>query len=302
MRIFTSQESTEVKSLTVTVSKSGALKPVVNIEAVELEGATVKNPTGYNAKFCYSNLIAPGAIVEVIRSGAVIPKIISVLKPAKIEDVKKAFEFCPACGWETKWNETKTDKVCTYHKCPGVKFAKLKYFCEQMEYEDIGEETIKSVFDAGVQTVKQLLEIDIDDLLKINGVGVDTANKIIDKNRSLYDNENSLAKLLSASDLFVGIGEKKSELLLSVLADCVIEAWLNGTDEWLKGGCPVKWDDVDNGLLNKKGDRSFNNKQFHVKKVYICNMAKGNWPSVLFRRYKTNRYTVFCIKHLFFWN
>ena len=48
---FTDAEITTVQSVNCKVSKSGYLKPTVAVDAVELEGATINNPTGYNAKF-----------------------------------------------------------------------------------------------------------------------------------------------------------------------------------------------------------------------------------------------------------
>lgn len=52
---FTSAEVTTVKYIDCKVSKNGYLRPTVAIEEVELEGATIENPTGYNARFCFDN-------------------------------------------------------------------------------------------------------------------------------------------------------------------------------------------------------------------------------------------------------
>ena len=51
------------------------------VDAVELEGATIDNPTGYNAKFCFDKGIGVGAEIRIIRSGMVIPKIQDVIYP-----------------------------------------------------------------------------------------------------------------------------------------------------------------------------------------------------------------------------
>ena len=57
--------------------QSGALKPVVNIEAVDTGDCTMENPTGYHAKYIFENSIGKGATISVTRSGGVIPKILS---------------------------------------------------------------------------------------------------------------------------------------------------------------------------------------------------------------------------------
>ena len=46
---FTESFETTVKGIVWKVSKSGALKPVVNIEMVDTGDCNMENPTGYNA-------------------------------------------------------------------------------------------------------------------------------------------------------------------------------------------------------------------------------------------------------------
>lgn len=224
---FTLAEDTTVKYIECKVSKNGYLRPTVAIEEVELEGATIENPTGYNARFCFDNGIGAGAKIRVVRSGAVIPKIIGVNKPVIKEITEIAFSNCPSCFNQTVWNETKTDRMCPDPNCPGRLLAKLVYFCEKMEYDDIGEETLKAIFNAGIETPGQLLKVDLSDLQKIDGIGYDTASKIIEKNRSIFDDGVSLPKLMEVSDCFEGIGEKKATLLLSNIDNETLRLWTN---------------------------------------------------------------------------
>lgn len=65
------------------VSKTGYLKPRVEIEPVELVGVTVTFATGFNAKFIYENKVGPGAKVRITRSGDVIPYITDVIEPMR---------------------------------------------------------------------------------------------------------------------------------------------------------------------------------------------------------------------------
>lgn len=61
-------------------SRTGRIVPVVNFkEAVDLCGAKIIRATGYNAKFIVDNKISTGSIIEVERSGDVIPRIIKVI-------------------------------------------------------------------------------------------------------------------------------------------------------------------------------------------------------------------------------
>ena len=65
-------------------SKDGYLKPTVRIEPISLGGVTIEYATGFNGAFIADNKIGVGAVVEIIRSGDVIPYIKSVTLPAEV--------------------------------------------------------------------------------------------------------------------------------------------------------------------------------------------------------------------------
>lgn len=87
-------KQTTVADVKWQMSRLNTLVPVVEIPPIELSGATVTFVTGYHASYIEENGIGPGAIIEVTRSGEVIPKIISVIKPAPV----KLPVTCPVCG------------------------------------------------------------------------------------------------------------------------------------------------------------------------------------------------------------
>ena len=73
------------------ISKHGYWKPRVRVEAVELVGVTVQHASGFNAKFIVDNKIGPGSILEITRSGDVIPFIVRVIEPAEAQLPKSEF-------------------------------------------------------------------------------------------------------------------------------------------------------------------------------------------------------------------
>ena len=64
-------------------SKSGYLKPRVRIEPVNIGGVKIEYATGFNGNFIEENKIGVGAIIQIVRSGDVIPHIKSVTTPAE---------------------------------------------------------------------------------------------------------------------------------------------------------------------------------------------------------------------------
>jgi DNA ligase (NAD+) len=71
-----------VTSVVWSVSRWGLFKPVVHIEPIQISGIIVKKCNGMNAKFILEKKIGPGAQVVCVRSGDVIPNIVSVVKPS----------------------------------------------------------------------------------------------------------------------------------------------------------------------------------------------------------------------------
>ena len=78
------------------------MKPRVRIEPVNIGGVTIEYATGFNGNFVETNKIGIGAVVQLIRSGDVIPHIKGVTTPAekaKMPDV------------EYSWTETHVDII-----------------------------------------------------------------------------------------------------------------------------------------------------------------------------------------------
>lgn len=217
---FTETFDTKVKSVTWKQSKSGAFKPVVNIEAVDTGDCTMENPTGYNAKYLYENRIGKGAEIVVTRSGGVIPKILETLTPCNDAEFDKMWEelcVCPDCGAPTTWNDTKVELMCSNPNCKGKRLAKIIFFFTTLGAENMGEETITKLFNAGYNTVGKILDITFDELLDIEGFGEGIANQIMNA-ISLIQEGIEVTYLMHASDCFAGIGQVKAKKILEAMS------------------------------------------------------------------------------------
>lgn len=227
---FTDVFESTVKGIDWKISKAGALKPVVNIDAVDTGDCTMENPTGYNAKYVFENSIGPGARITVTRSGGVIPKIISVMEEATSKTMMEQRDnllYCPDCGRPTKWNDTNVELICTNPDCPGIRLAKIVHFYTTLEAEQMGEETIAKMFKAGYNTLRRVLDITFDELMLIDGFGESIANVILTANKKIRDGVDVI-KLMHASDCFVGIGQVKAKSIISSLSENDRFAFING--------------------------------------------------------------------------
>lgn len=227
---FTDVFETIVKGVEWKISKAGALKPVVNIDAVDTGDCTMENPTGYNAKYIFENAIGPGARIAVTRSGGVIPKILNVMDEATTETMMQQRDnllYCPDCGQPTKWNDTKVELICTNPECPGIRLAKIVHFYTTLEAEQMGEETIAKMFKAGYDTLQRILDITFDELMLIDGFGESIANVILAANKKIRDGID-IIKLMHASDCFLGIGQVKAKSIVSSLSENDRSAFTHG--------------------------------------------------------------------------
>ena len=227
---FTDAFDTRVNGITWKVSKSGALKPVVSIDTVDTGDCQMDSPTGYNAKWIKDMKIAKGARVIVTRSGGVIPKILETIKPASdIEQMTlwNELDTCPHCGAPTAWSGTGVELCCTNPMCPGIRLAKIVFFYLTCGAENIGEETLSKIYNAGYNSLKSMLDITFDELLEIEGFGEGTANVILDNNKMIKAGI-TLPMLMHASDQFPGIGQVKARQILDGLDGKVEDALYNG--------------------------------------------------------------------------
>jgi NAD-dependent DNA ligase len=72
----------EVEEILWEVSRHGKIIPRIKIKPLKIEGITIQKATAFNAKYVVENKLGPGAVVNIIRSGDVIPYIESVVEEA----------------------------------------------------------------------------------------------------------------------------------------------------------------------------------------------------------------------------
>lgn len=227
---FTPIFTTTVQEVNWKVSKSGALKPVVKIDTVNTGDCEMENPTGYNAKYIYENKIGKGAEISVTRSGGVIPKILDVISPCPDQEFESMWQelcTCPDCGHPTVWNESKVELVCENPNCRGRQLSSIVFFYITCGAENIGEETLARIYDAGFSTLDDMLDISFEELLSVEGFGDSIANNFLEQNRKIRAGVE-VTRLMHASNCFNGIGQTKAKVLLNNLSEEVRICFIEG--------------------------------------------------------------------------
>jgi NAD-dependent DNA ligase len=201
---FEQKAESEVIGISWNISKQGLLKPIIHINPIRLDGVTVSNVTGNNARFIKDMGIGVGAKVIVKRSGMVIPKIVDVVQT--VDFIEPTIE-----GIDVIWNEAGIELI-TLTETEDQKLKKIVAFFEILEADNVGEGVVTQLWDAGYKTIKDVLNITVDQLESIDRFGKRKAKIVFDSIKKSITGVQ-LSKIQHASGVFPGLGSKKLALL-----------------------------------------------------------------------------------------
>jgi len=201
---FEQSAETDIIGISWNISKQGLLKPILHINPVKLDGVTVSNVTGNNARFVKDLGLGVGAKVVVKRSGMVIPIIADVITP--VEFVQPTIE-----GVEVDWNENGIELI-TLTETDEQRLKKIVAFFEILEADNVSEGVITQLWDAGYKNIKDILNLKISDLEKIDRFGKRKAQIVYNSIQKSVTGVQ-LSKLQHATGIFKGLGSKKLVLL-----------------------------------------------------------------------------------------
>jgi NAD-dependent DNA ligase/DNA polymerase/3'-5' exonuclease PolX len=207
-KMVLSDQIAEVKVVDViwNPSKDGYLKPRVQIEPIQLGGVKIEFATGFNGAFIEQNKIGIGALIQIIRSGDVIPHIRSVTTPA--EEAKM-----PSVPY--KWNDTHVDVMLEdAGSDTTVREKNITGFFRGISVDGLSSGNIARIIAAGFDTVPKVIRMTKADFLKVDGFKDKLANKIYEGIKNKLS-EASIITLMSASNIFGrGFSDKRVELIL----------------------------------------------------------------------------------------
>ena len=172
------KEKAQVKVLSITaqVGRTGKITPVAELEPTQLSGATIYRATGHHYGLVKDQGLGAGSVIELTRSGLVIPKINKVLKTAEVDIPTN----CPSCGHKLSWDSDFL--MCLNHaKCPEQITGKIIYFFRILANNDgFGQATIQKLYDEGIRQVSDIYLLNEAKLMSM-GFGEKTSNNLINQ-------------------------------------------------------------------------------------------------------------------------
>jgi len=179
------QVSTELKSISYQVGRTGAITPVANLKPVQLAGTIVKRASLHNADQIEKLDIRINDTVFVEKGGEIIPKIIAVDLEKRPENSEKTHYiiYCPECHTELVRNVGEANHYCpNFYGCPPQIIGRIQHYISRkaMDIGGLGGETVALLFKNGlVHNYADLYELKVEDILHLERMAQKSAENLV---------------------------------------------------------------------------------------------------------------------------
>jgi DNA ligase (NAD+) len=222
------QGNTVLKSIEISVGRTGTLNPYAVLEPVAVGGVTIKSAALHNEDDIRRKDIRVGDTVIIQRAGEVIPQVVGPVVSKRTGKEKKfslleklpkndkGHPVCPACKQESIVKpEGEVMYYCSNAACPAQAQQRIEHFASRgaMDIEGIGEAQSVILYDKGL--VKNAAEIyklkdKRDELLKLEHMGEKSVANLL---KAIEESKNRpLARLIFALGIR-HIGGETAEIL-----------------------------------------------------------------------------------------
>lgn len=205
------QGTTRLKSIEISVGRTGTLNPYAVLEPVSVGGVTIKQAALHNEDDIRRKDIREGDWVYVQRAGEVIPEVVGPIISRRTGG-EKVFSLleklpkndqgqpaCPVCGAAVVKPEDEVMYYCSNAACPAQVLARLELFTSRgaMDIRGLGEAMAALLLEKGlVKDVADIYSLKKEDLLKLERMGEKSADNLI---RAIQASKNRpLARLIYA--------------------------------------------------------------------------------------------------------
>jgi DNA ligase (NAD+) len=219
------QGTTVLKSIEISVGRTGTLNPYAVLEPVTVGGVTIKSAALHNEDDIRRKDIREGDTVIIQRAGEVIPEVVGPVAGRrtgkekefnlleKIYDKDRGRPVCPVCGGEVIKPEGEVMYYCSNAACPAQAQQRIEHFASKgaMDIRGIGENMSATLYREGlVKDAADLYYLKKEQLAELEKMGEKSATNIINAINNSRD--RPLARLIYALGIR-HIGEEMAEVL-----------------------------------------------------------------------------------------
>lgn len=174
----TNAESAIVKVIRVIpqTSRSGRVNPVAELEPTKLSGALISRATAHHYGMVKTLGIGENTLIELTRSGLVIPKIERVIKaqPPQIP------QNCPSCGSQLVWDSDYLYCLNTSQCQAQIENTMEHFFRTLANVDGFGQKTIEKLHAAGIDSVYAIYQLTLPQLMDM-GFGEKTSRNLLEQ-------------------------------------------------------------------------------------------------------------------------
>ena len=168
----------KIKTIEWATSRLGIVTPVAVIEPVVLSGAKITNITLHNAAHVKTYNLKKGDVIELVRSGEVIPKFLAVVTSA-LGDCQLPTK-CPSCESLLVADDVRIKCLQTL-TCPAQKLGSILNWINCVEIEDLSEKRLLVMIEMGlVKETRDLYRLTVKDLLTLPATKEKMATKLFE--------------------------------------------------------------------------------------------------------------------------
>lgn len=205
---------TNVIDIEWNVSKDGKIKPVIIIKKINIGGVDINRVTGNNARFIKENNIGKDTILEIIRSGDVIPKVNKI--------IKGTVSLFPKIDYI--WDKNNVE-ILIKENNKEMEIKNIYYFFSQLKAKGLGEKIIKKLYSNNFDTILKIFNIKKNDIINLDGIKEKSADNIIKAIESSVK-DKTLAEIMNASNkLGSGMGIERLSLITSAYPNILTNKW-----------------------------------------------------------------------------
>jgi DNA ligase (NAD+) len=178
-------------------SSFGVLVPKAIVAPVKFGNVTVKQAALHNVKWAQDRGAGIGAVVRILRSGEIIPKIVEVVTPAD-------FVFPDT----QKYGPYSFDGVRIILSGDGMEIQskKIQRMIGALGLEDLGSGFADKLVAAGITSTRRVVDLSLQEIQALPGVKT-SAKKIYAQISRVHNQEFTMPELMNASGIFkAGLG------------------------------------------------------------------------------------------------
>lgn len=208
------RQTTKLKYIEWSPSRTGLINPVAVFEPVELEGTTVSRASLHNVSIFEELMLGVGDEISVYKANMIIPQVYENLTKSNTEKIPK---ICPACGRDTTIKKDNESKVllCTNPDCQikHIKQYALMASRDALNIDGLSESTLEKFLSKGfIKSDSDLFHLDKfkDEIINMEGFGKRSYEKLI---TALDEAKNTTVSRFLYSLGIAGIGSANAKMI-----------------------------------------------------------------------------------------